>query len=167
MRKQEQRKGGGGRLSRSETVTVRLDPKLRYLAEIASRAQRRTLSSYIESALLDSIEGESIRPAWLKSGTHVSDHTIGSESDYLWDVDEADRFSRLAIRYPSLLTHDEQILWKLIRESDFLWRGRGKGTAETDEATLLASIKFDQLRQHWELLKAVAAGDRNVSDLPK
>jgi hypothetical protein len=166
MPKQEQRKAGGGRLSRSETVTVRLDPKLRYLAEIASRAQRRTLSSYIESALMDSIEGESIRPSWLKSSTQVSDHTIGSESAYLWDVDEADRFSRLAVRYPSLLTHDEQVLWKLIRESDFFWRGRGNGTEAADEAALLASIKFDQLRKYWEVLKAVAAGDRKVSDLP-
>jgi hypothetical protein len=45
------RKGGGGKLSRSETVTVRLDPKLRYLAELAARLHRRTLSSYIEWAI--------------------------------------------------------------------------------------------------------------------
>ena len=42
------RKGGGGKLSRSETVTVRLDPRLRYLAELAARLHRRTLSSYVE-----------------------------------------------------------------------------------------------------------------------
>ena len=45
MTEQEMRKAGGGKLSRSETVTVRLDPKLRYLAELAARIHRRTLSS--------------------------------------------------------------------------------------------------------------------------
>jgi hypothetical protein len=39
----ESKRKGGGKLSRSETVTVRLDPKLRYLAELAALKQRRTL----------------------------------------------------------------------------------------------------------------------------
>lgn len=41
--------------ARSVTVTARLDRRLRYLAEIAARAQRRTLSSFIEWAIRDSI----------------------------------------------------------------------------------------------------------------
>jgi len=45
------RGGGGGKLNRSETVTIRLDPKLRYLTELAARQQRRTLSSFIEWAI--------------------------------------------------------------------------------------------------------------------
>ena len=43
---ESKRKGGGGKLARSETVTVRLDPKLRYLAELAARIQRRSVSSF-------------------------------------------------------------------------------------------------------------------------
>ena len=46
MTEQEMRKSGGGKLSRSETVTVRLDPKLRYLAELAARIHRRTCLLY-------------------------------------------------------------------------------------------------------------------------
>lgn len=38
-------------MTRSETVTMRLTPKLRYLAELAARKHRRTLSSYIEWVL--------------------------------------------------------------------------------------------------------------------
>ena len=40
---------------KSEVVTVRLDPKLKYVAELAARRQRRTLSSYIEWAIEDSL----------------------------------------------------------------------------------------------------------------
>ena len=54
---EEKRKGGGGKLARSETVTVRLDPKLRYLAELAARKQRRTVSSFIEWAVEQSFSG--------------------------------------------------------------------------------------------------------------
>jgi hypothetical protein len=45
------RRPGGGKLSRSETVTVRLDPKLNYLCDLAARGQRRTKSSFIEWAI--------------------------------------------------------------------------------------------------------------------
>ncbi len=166
MNRREPKKGGGGRLSRTETVTVRLDPKLRYIAEIAARVQRRTLSSYIEAALMEALVHESIRPEWLKSGLEVSAHTVGTEADYLWDVDEADRFVKLALRYPNLLTHDEQMLWKLIRESAFLWRVRGKGASENDGQPSMSTLKLDQLRQHWEALKAVAAGERKAVALP-
>ena len=51
MAKERTAKGGGAKLSRSETVTVRLDPKLRYLAELGARSQRRTVSSFIENPL--------------------------------------------------------------------------------------------------------------------
>ena len=54
------RRGGGGKLARSETVTVRLAPKLRYLAELAARKQRRTLSSFIEWAIEETLETESV-----------------------------------------------------------------------------------------------------------
>ena len=40
---------------KSEVVTVRLDPKLKYLAELAARKHRRPLSSYIEWAVEQSL----------------------------------------------------------------------------------------------------------------
>lgn len=161
---ESKRKGGGGKLSRSETVTVRLDPQLRYLAELAARTHRRTLSSYIEWAIMEMLKDEPIRPVWLK-GLEVSAHTIGSEAGYLWDVDEADRFAKLALRYPSLLTHEEQVLWKLIRENGFLWRGRtnnGEWSWETAEDDLV----FERLREDWEKFTAVANGTADKSILP-
>src|SRR5688500_14283504 len=40
---------------RSAVVGVRLDPKLKYLAEIGARSDRRTLSSYIENAVENAV----------------------------------------------------------------------------------------------------------------
>lgn len=165
MAEQEKRKSGGGKLSRSETVTVRLDPKLRYLAELAARKQRRTLSSFIEWAIEDSLGHVQIYDGTGYNNDH--DISVGQEAVHLWDVDEADRFAKLAVRYPDLLTHDEQVLWKLIKECGLLWTGNWRGVNgafqwSIDEGSLI----FDRLREHWDTFKKVASGDSPRSDLP-
>jgi hypothetical protein len=154
-----ERRKGGGKLSRSETVTVRLDPKLRYLAELAARRQRRTVSSYIEWAIEESFKHFSLD----LNGSGV----IADEAESLWDVDDADRFARLALHHPDLLTHDEQILWKLVRESGLLWRGTYSGVDKEWTWTIREeSLIFDRLRQHWPIFCAVADGTTSQKDLP-
>jgi hypothetical protein len=158
MAESDKRKGGS-KLARSETVTVRLDPKLRYLAELAARKQRRSLSSYIEWAVEDSLARVPLREDMNNRAS------VGDESSYLWDVDEADRFARLALRYPDLLTHEEQVRWKLIRENGLLWRGSyatGKWSWSVDEGSLI----FDRLREHWAKFCSVAESGSGHDTLP-
>ena len=148
---------GGGKLSRTETVTVRLDPKLRYLAELAARLHRRTLSSYIEWSIKASLDTETVRPTNLNS-LEASDQTIGNEAEYLWDVDEADRFAKLALRYPHLLTHDEQVRWKLIRECVVLWRNGFPGDENRQ-------LDFEKLRRNWGAVSEASAEGKTGVDL--
>src|SRR6266404_5773745 len=110
---------------KSEVVTVRLDPKLKYLAELAARRHRRTLSSYIEWAIEESLSH--VHPIDPFSFNGSSDATLASVASSLWDVDEPDRFAKLALTYPDLLDHEEQRIWKLIRECGLLWRGKYEG----------------------------------------
>lgn len=155
---------GGGKLSRSETVTVRLDPKLRYLAELAARMHRRTLSSYIEWAIEGSLDNNLIRP---DPSDPRGGPTIKDEAEYLWDVDEADRFAKLALRYPHLLTHEEQVRWKLIRENGFLWKGAYRGTAKREWTWTVdeASLVVTRLREHWAAFCQVADAGVGHSEL--
>ncbi|WP_263351781.1 hypothetical protein [Acidicapsa acidisoli] len=100
--------------ARTETVGVRVDPKVRYLAEIAAREQQRSVSSFIEWAIRKILtEGSpSIEPG---TGPMI-DPTKQPKpmwGDGLWDVDEADRFFLLATMRSDLLTISEQRLWKL------------------------------------------------------
>jgi len=166
MTEQEMRKGGGGKLSRTETVTVRLDPKLRYLAELAARKHRRTLSSYVEWAIKTTLDSEDLRPANAPDYASTT-QTLGNEAEYLWDVDDADRFAKLALRYPHLLTHEEQVRWKLIRENGSLWKGsfggRRKEWAWTvDEDT----FNFPRLREHWAAFCLAADTGNGKDGLP-
>ena len=140
-------------MARSETVTIRLDPKTRYLAELASRVHRRTLSSYIELAIEASLAKVHLSPSG--SGT-----TLGDEANSLWDIDEPDRFVRLAASYPSLLTHEEQRIWKLIREDGSLWHGsfiehNGEEIWNWNP-NHVGNLHLDLLRKEWDKLKSVA-----------
>lgn len=162
---ESKRKGGGGKLSRTETVTVRLDPKLRYLAELAARKQRRTVSSYIEWAIEESLKYVLIDEDKTFGGQN--NKSIADEAANLWDVDDPDRFAKLAIRYPEMLTHEEQTLWKLVRENGVLWKGRyDKGSGEWTWNVQESSMIFEHLREHWVKFNAVAKGDAEKDSLP-
>jgi hypothetical protein len=155
----ERRKGSGGKLSRSETVTVRLDPKLRYLADLAARKQRRTLSSFIEWAIEDTLNRVIIEHDGPGS------QSIADQAAQLWDVDEPDRFTRLALNHPDLLAHDEQVVWKLIRENGFLWRGRYINNEWTWQVHA-GSLIIERLRKYWDKFVGVAKGEQTNDALP-
>lgn len=160
------RKSGGAKTTRTETVTVRLDPELRYLAEIAARVQRRTLSSYVEWAILESLKSVPVSDR-LRDGARPTIFDFASE---LWDVDEADRFVRLAFLAPDLLNFDEQVLWKLIREYGYFWQGNWEGRDGKQEWVWSCdgcSIIYERVRQEWGSLKKIAAGDFDESILPR
>jgi len=144
----KKKKGSGGKLSRSETVTVRLDPKLRYLAGLAARQHRRTLSSFIEWAIKESLDKVS-----LKSNNLSNNKSIADEAINLWDVDEPDRFIKLAFNNPDLLTHDEQVLWKLIQENGHLWHGYYDSNGKWKWQISRETINYKALREDWESLK--------------
>src|SRR5262245_41499414 len=143
----------GGKLGRSEVITVRLDPKLRYFVELAARKQRRTVSSFVEWAL-DKQTGQVKLDDLL---------TINEEVNHLWDVDEADRFAKLAFNYPHLLTHDEQRLWKLIQSTIPLWLPAV--TTNDDGVKIYLAVKdfyhlhLGRLREYWTELQGVASGE--------
>jgi hypothetical protein len=133
-------------------VTVRLDPKLKYLAELAARRLRRTLSSYVEWAIEDSLSRVNVDA----SGLLI---TFSDQASNLWDVDEPDRFVRLALNYPDLLDHEEQRIWKLIQENGPIWHGNYSSPSK--------ELNLVRLREHWETFRDVARGDKPPSALPK
>jgi predicted transcriptional regulator len=153
-----QRSKGGGKLSRSETVTVRLDPKLNYLCELAARAQRRTKSSFIEWAIDHALKSVDVPGA------------EGSMDEYagrLWDVDEVDRLIALAEWAPFLMTHEEQLIWKVIQQVGSFWRGKYDRSGEWTWVVQDNGCVAKNVRDYWEIVKSVADGRLPMSNLPK
>jgi len=163
----DSRKGGSGNArarggkNKTEILSIRLDPRLRYLAELASRRQRRSISSFVEASIQDNLLHVFITQEVDSRGNYKG-KTISEVAATLWDVNEADRFVRLAFRYPDLLNHHEQICWKLICENEYLWKGRPDEAGDRIEANLI----WERLREKWDLFNAVARGDEPKSKLP-
>ena len=108
--KSVKRAGGGGRLGRSEITTVRLDPKLRFAAELASRIQRRTVSSVLEIALIDFLASQSVTVPG-----ESSSQPLLKLIERLWDPHEEERFVNFAHACSWLLNAEEDRRWKLIK----------------------------------------------------
>lgn len=100
--------------SRSDTLNMRIDPMLKYLAEITARETQRTLSGFIEWAIKRSLTVEVMREDEPKvTEPHGPIKATPLYNEGFWDVDEADRFFKLASFRQNLLTIPEQRLWKL------------------------------------------------------
>ena len=109
--KNRKAKAGG---TRTEVFAMRLDPKLKYLAEIAARKQRRSLANFIEW----SIE-QALGTVKLVEFTELNDpynRSVIDEANKLWDLEPSDRLIKLAENYPELLNYEEQLIWKAIFE---------------------------------------------------
>ena len=150
------KKAGGGKLTRSETVTVRLDPKLRYLAELCARKHRRTLSSFIEWAIDETLKREEV---W-------GGNTFEKKAEELWDVREANRVLILAFDYPYLMTHEEQVLTTNIFEHEGIWLEIHKDDIDPPQPRSIEAINMRFIHAHWEDFKAVAKGERGPGSIP-
>lgn len=138
MKSPEKKRSGSSKQPRSETVTIRLDPKMKYLAEIAARKQRRTLSSFIERAVERSFEGVTLLDYRLENSPNMrEDKTLVGLSHSLWSPDESERLLRLAILCPELLSEAEEEIWNCVIRSGFLKEAYKK----KNHSPYLATIK--------------------------
>ncbi|CCQ90391.1 hypothetical protein NITGR_280107 [Nitrospina gracilis 3/211] len=161
-KKSKSKKGGGGKLTRSEIVQVRLDPKLKFAAELAARKQRRTLSSFIEWVVDQAIKKE---PLSIDPQNHL---TIFEAAESVWDLNDAIRFVLLARKLPSLLTYEEELIWKLICETQVYWRySEYMEDGIRIEDGDLAYMNLDVLKEEFDSFKKVISGDIDENQLHK
>lgn len=142
---------------RKESTTFRLDPEFKYTAEVGARILRKNLTNYIEWAI-----EESFKNVKFEDGLSLSD-----QMNNLWDIDEADRFVKLAYTYPTLLNYDEQRLLKIINENFIVFKKHNDNFVASNpeqEAAFKANlpmlefIDFKKVRDHWEHLNNFVFG---------
>lgn len=91
---------------RKELTSLRLEPQVKYLTELAARAQRRSLTNYIEWVLAEAVNTQNIE------SNNPNSQTIGELKLQLWGVEQQDRLLKLQDLAPHLLTYDEQVFLK-------------------------------------------------------
>lgn len=128
--------------AKTVTITVRIPPKDRFLLEILGRRQRRNLTSVIEAAIANYLQ---------------TDDEIESVERNIWDVIASDRFAKLAMHYPELLTYEEGCLWKSIQTAYNQELGRNPYFMANGD------VDLKKLREDWVDLMRLAAGKWGLS----
>lgn len=154
---QKRRKPKQGAL-RTEVFAMRLDPKMRYLAEIASRIQRRSVANFIEWAIQEALKRQGVDEDADQS------RSVWDMAESLWDVNEIERFLKLAKNHPSLLNYEEQMIQHAIKTVS---------TTKKDEDKVLRCgftapngvVEKWVIAECWEELKAYGAGNLSEQEL--
>ena len=106
-------------LTKTSTMSVRLTPKIRYLADLAAREHDMKLTGFIELCIQQFLLNGSL-DATILNGEFPNDRPP-FRNEGLWDDDAGKRFFLLVNARPDLLSDSEQrLLRKLITNSEVL-----------------------------------------------
>jgi hypothetical protein len=153
-----QSKARNAEMVRSETLTFRLDARLKFLADLAARSQGRKLSNYVEQALEQSfasvliVDEREATPGDSPNYQQPHGKSLADVADELWDNDEATRFLNVVGLAPFLVTDGESKLLQIIQHSDY-YSPRGLRNGQ-------------RVAEDWEMLKAIVTGEAEVDILP-
>ena len=139
----KQAKAKNAEMVRSETLTFRLNKRLRSLAEVAARHKGVKLANYVEGAL----EASLTEPIEILEG-----QSIAAKAGELYDDDDATCFLR-RIRFPWAMDPAQKRLDDLVRTSKLLYPHWSVYNAEL-------------IKQYWNELWAIAEGSDDLRALP-
>ncbi|MNC01140.1 hypothetical protein D3C76_540000 [compost metagenome] len=142
--------GQGAR--KTETLTLRLDPKIKMMIELISRVRRQAITGVVEAAIEDVAYDVDV-PFFDEGETRT--RVIGSAMSEIWSADESERFICMCYHLPTLLTYEEQRIWETIKSSfvfltkeeshmPTLWEVEGVGILDRREVRRY----WDQLLEH-------------------
>jgi len=142
---------------RTEVFAMRFDPKLKYLAELAARKQRRSLANFVEWAIEQALNSVYLIDP---SDRNSRGETIADSASKLWALDEPDRLIRLATNYSELLTYDEQLIWRVICDHSVY----NETMQRPSQFKVKDDIDISLVRNCWQEIKAYAtdAGTEEV-----
>lgn len=152
--------GRGSKLNRTEVVTIRLDPRLRFIVELAARKERRTVSSFVEWCIETALDANlGFRDFREEQPMRAKELSALLAGNLLWDVEEADRFVNQACAYPETLNVEDQRLWKVIMEV--------KPFHTRDTPTRSEHFNVKLIRRCWPDIRKVHAGEMSLEALDK
>ena len=177
------KKGAGGQLNRTEMLQARLSPKLRLMAELMARADRRTVSSLIEGLIEKAAQETSIEAVPLEKAGYVEamrnnpkiQTTVAQAVENMWEPgNEGSRFVAFAFCFPHLLTDYEFRLWRLIKISPYFWKNfpititteKGEVVKEWAKDVEYSGLLHDHLKQYWKEINDHIAKNLDYTNPP-
>lgn len=153
---------------KKEVLSVRLDPKLKYQLEIATRLSNSSMTEFVSDAISKAIQ---------MAPLEVDDVTIETEdgevmffpqsttrlfmevSEKIWHSKEYGRLLKLSSYAPKALSYEEQKVINVLSSNKQLFIKDKSKDATFD------NIDFDAIEKKWEDIKSVARGEKDTSAL--
>lgn len=133
---------------------MRFDPRVKYLAELAARRERRSLTNFVEWAIDKELSRVVLRQAIGRDPEVVA----ADSTDLLWDLDEVERLRKLQSNCPDLLNYEEQRILALISEF-------GTGGGSSIRFKVDNKIDWSLVKSCWPEIKAYLSGKGKEQDL--
>lgn len=154
---------------RSTTLTIRIDPRLRFLLELAAISEGRKAGNYVEAAIAHSFKD--VYPDYpemydsepesgivfdpLARPTKKIGPSLADLADELWDEDEVQRFFNVALLLPRLCTEQQWALLNILRNSDKYHPLSPSGNRGPDGSPI-RGWDMKAIRNDWQKLNAAA-----------
>ncbi|HHF0608842.1 TPA: hypothetical protein ACPH4Z_002200 [Pseudomonas aeruginosa] len=141
--------------SSTVSVSLRVDPSIKYAIDIAARVQKRTVTGVVEWSVEKALTTVQMPVDFMVLNEQLTPEmpepqsVIEAVKERLWSPDEAIRLVRLAFEYPSLLTFEEGLIWESIRLSPPFWRFTPRVITE---ASPWKNARLDVLLKYWPKL---------------
>jgi hypothetical protein len=135
-----------------ELWSMKISPRVRYLAGVAARASGKTLSAYTENELNCSFERVKIEDDM----DDEPGRTLQQLADELYQPTEAGRFLALVKIAPWLISDAESRLLRILQHSDYfapLYRGH-------------RTLNEGRVQEHWTVLSAIRDREVDIDILP-
>ncbi|WP_426781184.1 hypothetical protein [Pseudomonas syringae] len=112
---------------KTDALTLRLDPRTKFLIELLSRNGHQSITGVIESAVSRLGNERRVKMPWGEASLSVA-------SERLWSPIESDRVVNLALFAPSLLTHEESCIAAVLEAASHIFFNRYEVRGEQDVA---------------------------------
>lgn len=104
-----------GSRSKSEVITLRINPKLKFGLELTSRLHNRSVAQTVELAIMRILEDPYERASRFQDVT-LEDDII----DSLWSPHRGERLLKMMLTHPELVSYEEEVLWNKMARAGLL-----------------------------------------------
>lgn len=104
--------------TRSETLGLRLDPRMKYALELLSRAQHRSISGTVEWCVERALQSETFTSELADPDFPLPFDQL---TDRIWDVDPYQRLIDLCCYVPKLATFEELQQYRILEMTPACW----------------------------------------------
>jgi len=151
---------------KTETLTLRLDPKAKFLIELMARERRQSITGVVESAIMAFAEQHTATACIYDESTGTNKDQVISLSrlaDEIWSTDDSSLFHTFGHVAPHLMDYEEQRLLEIIYASPVFWLQYPHGTDDDQSMDIDGKV----LRKYWhELLAHAEATDKSSTVIP-